>query len=69
MVLAGLSVMWYHRFRRIPISYFVSVDAGPDNLKLYVYSQSIAGLLCSSCSGTSSETLVCEAATPPPGFY
>lgn len=41
MVLAGLSVMWYHRFRRIPISYFVSVDAGPDHLKLYVCSQSM----------------------------
>lgn len=41
MVLAELSVMWYYRFRRIHISYFVSVDAGPDHLKVYVYSQSM----------------------------
>lgn len=41
MVLAGLSVMWYHRFTRIYFSYFVSVDAGPDHLKIYVYSQSM----------------------------
>lgn len=31
----------YHRFGRIHISYFVSVDAGPVHLKLYVYSQSM----------------------------